>query len=339
MSTFSYNLRFLVLNVFVVLALFALPTLVNAQANPEMNYQGKLTNSAGVAVPDGLYNMKYWLIGSSTAATSTALWSEVRTTGDRVQVTNGLFSVMLGEVSSLTGVDFNQTLYLGVEVGGLSTTTPVWDGEMSPRKILGTVPAAFVANYAVTAGAASSSDSALTASTSDNSLLLGGVASTSFLRSDEADTMEATSSSALLTLIQNGAGKVMSLFSGLSEVFTVLNNGNVGVGTSTPVSQFAIEGNPGINPFLIASSSGASLMSLNQAGYLGLGTDTPGERLEVVGNIISKGTEWTLRTSTTTNEWYGVTYGNGLFVAVANTGSDNRVMSPRSGFGSAASVA
>ena len=125
MSTFSYNLRFLVLNVFVVLALFALPTLVNAQANPEMNYQGKLTNSAGVAVPDGLYNMKYWLIGSSTAATSTALWSEVRTSGDRVQVTNGLFSVMLGEVSSLTGVDFNQTLYLGVEVGGLSTTTPV----------------------------------------------------------------------------------------------------------------------------------------------------------------------------------------------------------------------
>ena len=71
---------------------------------------------------------------------------------------------MLGEQSSLSGVDFNQTLYLGVEIGG--TSTPAWDGEMSPRKILGAVPVAFYAN------------------TTDS---FSGLATTSFLRSDQAD--------------------------------------------------------------------------------------------------------------------------------------------------------
>ena len=35
---------------------------------------------------------------------------------------------------------------------------------------------------------------------------------------------------------------------------------------------------------------------------------------------------WTLRTSAADNSWFDVTYGNGLFVAVAGSGSGNRVM-------------
>ena len=38
------------------------------------------------------------------------------------------------------------------------------------------------------------------------------------------------------------------------------------------------------------------------------------------------GTDWTIQTSATDNDWYSVTYGNGLFVAVAWTGTGNRVM-------------
>ena len=38
------------------------------------------------------------------------------------------------------------------------------------------------------------------------------------------------------------------------------------------------------------------------------------------------GETWTLRPSAADNEWIGVTYGNGLFVAVSQTGSGNRVM-------------
>jgi len=186
------------LSVLVLLLVWLVaPKAVSAQANAQINYQGKLTIPSGVAVPDGLYNMRFWLIDSPTAATTTAEWTEVLTGANRVQVTNGLFSIMLGSTTPLTSVDFNQTLYLGVEIGG--TSTPAWDGEMSPRKILGTVPAAFVAGFAETAGFASTSDSSLT---------LGGVASSSFLRSDEADTLAATSTGTLFTLIQNGAGAV-----------------------------------------------------------------------------------------------------------------------------------
>ena len=38
------------------------------------------------------------------------------------------------------------------------------------------------------------------------------------------------------------------------------------------------------------------------------------------------GITWTIRTSAVNNEWRGVAYSNGLFVAVARTGSGNRVM-------------
>ena len=42
---------------------------------------------------------------------------------------------MLGDVTSLSGVNFNQTLYLGINIES--------DGEMTPRKKLGAVPSAY----------------------------------------------------------------------------------------------------------------------------------------------------------------------------------------------------
>jgi len=134
-----------------------------AQPAAQINYQGKLTDGSGVAVPDGAYNMRFWLLQSTNQATTSAVWNESLTGTEQVSVVNGLFSVMLGSTSPLTAVDFNQPLYLGIEIGGTSGT-PTWDGEMLPRKPLGTVPAAFEA-YQV-----------------------GGVASSSLLRSDQADT-------------------------------------------------------------------------------------------------------------------------------------------------------
>ncbi len=138
----SSSINYLSKSLLILLVCFTIFTTTHAAPNPQINYQGKLTTPGGVAVPDGTYNMQFWLLTSPSAATSTALWSESLTSSNKVQVTSGLFSVMLGSTTVLTGVDFNQTLYLGVEIGG--TSTPAWDGEMSPRKILGTVPSALI---------------------------------------------------------------------------------------------------------------------------------------------------------------------------------------------------
>jgi hypothetical protein len=43
------------------------------------------------------------------------------------------------------------------------------------------------------------------------------------------------------------------------------------------------------------------------------------------------GVSWTVRASAADNQWLSVTYGNGLFVAVANTGTGNRVMTSPDG--------
>lgn len=46
---------------------------------------------------------------------------------------------------------------------------------------------------------------------------------------------------------------------------------------------------------------------------------------------IDPGTTWTTRTSAADNNWFSVTHGNGLFVAVAYTGTGNRVMTSPDG--------
>ncbi len=116
----------------------------SAAFTAQINYQGKLADSGGAAVADGDYNMRFKLYDA--ASNGTLLWTETRTSADKVTVTSGLFSVQLGSVNTLAGVDFNQPLWLSVEIGG--TGTPGWDGEMSPRKPMGASPAAMVAGTA-----------------------------------------------------------------------------------------------------------------------------------------------------------------------------------------------
>jgi hypothetical protein len=59
-------------------------------------------------------------------------------------------------------------------------------------------------------------------------------------------------------------------------------------------------------------------------GNVGIGATIPGAKLEVVGDIISKGTVWTPRNSTVGG--YSVVYGNGVFVVVTNGGAANKIM-------------
>lgn len=61
----------------------------------------------------------------------------------------------------------------------------------------------------------------------------------------------------------------------------------------------------------------------NNNGNVGIGQFSqslgyvPGEKVEIHGNILSKGFVWTVRDATENKDWRSVTYGNGVFVAVA----------------------
>ena len=129
---FNSRLR-LVIIIGIVLGSASFFGIAKASFNEQINYQGKLTDTADSAVTDGVYHFTFKLFSSPSATTS--LWTETNRVAD---VTNGLFSIMLGASTTFPADLFNQTVYLEVTIG---TTTPT--ETLSPRKILGAVPAAF----------------------------------------------------------------------------------------------------------------------------------------------------------------------------------------------------
>ena len=130
---------------------------VSAATSSTLNYQGRLLSSAGTIVPDGNYHLEFKLYdggtqggpaGTGESNAGTLLWTETRTTGDLVRVVNGYFSVNLGSVSAFPALNWDDELYLTINVGG-NTGSPSWDGEMlapgnKRTKVTG-VPYAFAA--------------------------------------------------------------------------------------------------------------------------------------------------------------------------------------------------
>ncbi|MGB2787596.1 MAG: right-handed parallel beta-helix repeat-containing protein, partial [Candidatus Saccharimonadaceae bacterium] len=114
-----------------------------------MNFQGRLTDSSGTTMPDGLYNMKFRLF--TVASGGSDVWNETRETTNRVQVTNGLFSVQLGAVTPISASLFaSGSLYFEVELPTPATATcgtgscQTWtEGPMTTRSILSTSAYAF----------------------------------------------------------------------------------------------------------------------------------------------------------------------------------------------------
>ncbi|MBX4200273.1 tail fiber domain-containing protein [Candidatus Parcubacteria bacterium] len=214
----------------------------NASFNPEINYQGRLVDNSNVAVADGTYNMRFNLYTTSSGGSS--LWTETLTGSNRVPVASGLFSVMLGSTTPLTSLDFNQTLYLGVEIGG-TAGVPTWDGEMTPRKIIGAVPAAIVSDT------------------------LDGLDSRQFARTDATSTISTNSAETILTINQTGAGNVLDVQRNGSSALLVDSSGNVtlsGTLTSGTVNGQTISAAANFTGTLTATGGLTSLSNLLLSG-------------------------------------------------------------------------
>ncbi|MFA5132027.1 MAG: hypothetical protein WC444_01720 [Candidatus Paceibacterota bacterium] len=91
--------------------------------------------------------------------------------------------------------------------------------------------------------------------------------------------------------------------------------GNIGIGTTTPTTSLFVQGVGGTNPFNIASSTGSSLMMMNQLGALLFGTTTyAGQAGEVYANL------FTAASSTATSTFAGnVNIGSGGLFYNAST--------------------
>ncbi|MDB5183833.1 MAG: hypothetical protein JWO07_514 [Candidatus Saccharibacteria bacterium] len=122
----------------------------------KINFQGRLTDSSGNIKPNGTYSMKFRLFSGLSGGS--ALWTETRdhASGQQVTVTNGLFSVQLGDVATLSPSLFSSgtyPMYLEVELPSTATATCTsngcesWtEGAMSPRSPFGASGYAFNAD-------------------------------------------------------------------------------------------------------------------------------------------------------------------------------------------------
>lgn len=146
----------LMLGLFGVISVLATTVFLPAKAayaatNSTINFQARLLTSSGGIVPDGSYNVEFKLYNASSSSGSSqgsclgdaaCLWTETRTSGNKVTVKAGYLTVALGSVTAFpTTINWDQNLWLTMNIGG--TGTPTWDGEMSPRLAVTSVPYAF----------------------------------------------------------------------------------------------------------------------------------------------------------------------------------------------------
>lgn len=165
---------------------------IEAAINPQINFQGKLTNPDGTNLATASYNFSFSIYSVSSGGS--AIWTEAKS----ITVTDGIFQTLLGDTTSLPGsVDFNSTdLYLGVTVGA--------DTEMTPRIRLSAAPYAF------------------------NSDRLGGLTSSNYLQLAQGLQADSSTTNASIAVNKTGTtARILDLQRGAATVMAVNNNGSV----------------------------------------------------------------------------------------------------------------
>ncbi len=123
--------------VLLLLAVMTLAVSVTAEVPTVISYQGKLMESSGIPVTDGPRQMTFAIYDAETSGNQ--LWFE---TNPSVQVTGGLFSVLLGSVKPFTANVFDGAdRWFGVTIGT--------DPELAPRQRIASAAFAQIAKTVV----------------------------------------------------------------------------------------------------------------------------------------------------------------------------------------------
>ena len=154
-----------------------IPFVIRAQIPKLINYQGRLTDAAGLPLT-GVHTIHFGIFDVETGGMP--LWVESH---ESVTVTNGLFNVLLGDINkNLGNLDFDKPYYLGVMIDSNSE-------ELTPRKQIVSVGYAMRAENADNAEIASSviNDAISSESVKDGALTGADILDQSLTAVDIAD--------------------------------------------------------------------------------------------------------------------------------------------------------
>ncbi len=266
-----------------------------AAVNREIDYRGKLTYSGGNIVTDGTYDMRFRIYDSLTDGI--LLWTGIHTesNGNPIAVNDGIFSVLLGSGTGNTlSLDFSTNSYY-LEVSIYNSETPAWE-DFSPRKQIASVPQAYNANSIIGDG---------NISLNNTSASQGAAIITYNPASGTNNALEITygsggGSGTALQVTQSGDGDILRLYDDSNQVFTVLDGGNVGIGTTNPSELFTVNAGSS-NAATILTNDGNIIMGPNAYPNRAGSTDSGGINIygggsiksglftEVNGNLLSYG--------------------------------------------------
>jgi len=222
-----------------------------------VSYQGKLANASGQTASDGSYSMIFSLYDQETGGTQ--LWSE----SHEVQVTGGLFTVLLGSATPFSGSEFHGSTWLEIWVNRVP---------LSPRIHI------VSAGYAIRSGVAETvpDDSITSAKLASDAASLGKVsggamASTSGrieaggeLVVDRNNQNSGAMGPGLLFGYPTGEGISskrigvgnlygLNFFTSYISRMSITNDGDVGIGTASPAAKLDVNGGVRATSFAFAA--------------------------------------------------------------------------------------
>jgi len=241
-----------------------------AQVPQTISYQGVFTDGAGVPVADGNLILVFRIYDVPTGGT--ALWTESQT----ASVSGGIFNVVLGAGVSLN-LDFDRPYWLGVSFLGT---------ELTPRRELTASP------YSLNSQAVKGSGNVFMAT---GNVGIGTTTPSAPLEIKHDTNLPTSAAIAIDNTVGSGPQGVIDFkFSGVTEArIRKAGGGLLFIGTLN-------------NAGVAFRTIDTNRLTITSQGNIGVGTDSPAEKLDIIGGGIKLGT--TSNTNAGTLRWTGTDF-------------------------------